>query len=223
MKTTIELFLQKENSETGKRLKDERVRLGFNQAEFAERLGIHKNTQRNYEAGKRIPTVQYYENASKLGVNIPYVVTGETIMEFPGKVSNLASLVFKKSNSGQFPEAMEALFYILGLNMINEETIKEYKGLSSDNIDLLIKTAFERGEEFSEAYRAISLYLLNSDAVSMDSYGNWNLILLTDLIFKTLNLYDQIKDHLLISLHDNIRLVAEQIIKSYEKEHELRK
>ena len=107
--------------------------------------------------------------------------------------------------------------------MINEETIKEYKGLSSDNIDLLIKTAFERGEEFSEAYRAISLYLLNSDAVSMDSYGNWNLILLTDLIFKTLNLYDQIKDHLLISLHDNIRLVAEQIIKSYEKDHELQK
>lgn len=83
---------------------------------------------------------------------------------------------------------------------------------------MLIKTAFERGEEFSEAYRAISLYLLNSDVFSMDSYGNLNLILLTDLIFETLNLYDQIKTQFaLVSLHDNIRLVAEQIIKSYEK------
>lgn len=113
MKPKIELFLEKENLKIGKRLKEERVRLGFNQAEFAERLGIHKNTQMNYETGKRAPTAEYYEKASKLGMNIPHVINGETIVELPVKAGQLASLVFKKVTPVSFLKQWRRFFIFL--------------------------------------------------------------------------------------------------------------
>lgn len=118
---------QDEFMDIGKRLVQERKRLGLSQTAFAKQIGVSISSQKRYESGDREPDTGYLKRAISLGVNIPYVVTGETIMEFPGKVGYLASLVFQKSNSGQFPEAMEALFYILGANMINEGTIRGMK------------------------------------------------------------------------------------------------
>lgn len=61
----------------GQRLKDERVRLGFSQADFGDALGVTKTTQFNYEKGARNPDAAYLAAAAELGVDVLYVLTGQ--------------------------------------------------------------------------------------------------------------------------------------------------
>lgn len=215
MNEKLGLYLHNLSLETGKRLNYERLRLGYNQAKFAERLGVHKNTQRNYESGAREPTREYYQAAAALGVNIPYVIWGDTILDFPSKAGKMASMVFKRCNTGLNPDAMEALFYILGLSEIQDPEIQEKgENLSSEQIDMLIKMAVERGDEFNEVFSSISYYF--TDIEPSNVIGKSNVKLLANLMFETVNLYDRVKDQFAhVSLHDNIRLVAQQVVRSH--------
>lgn len=62
----------------GGRLKEERLKLGLNQTEFSERLGITKNTQYSYERDLRSPDVGYLLRAREIfGVDIIFVMTGQ--------------------------------------------------------------------------------------------------------------------------------------------------
>lgn len=61
----------------GERLKVERVRLGFNQADFAALAGVAKTSQFNYEKGERSPDAAYLAAITGVGVDVLYVVTGE--------------------------------------------------------------------------------------------------------------------------------------------------
>lgn len=67
------------NENLGKRLRDERERLGLSQAEMATRSGVTRNTQANYETGLRSPDANYLAAAGLLGVNVPYVLVGSTL------------------------------------------------------------------------------------------------------------------------------------------------
>lgn len=61
----------------GARLQAERKRLGLNQEQFGEAVGVSKRTQAAYEAGTTDPTSIYLNRAaSTLGIDILYVVTG---------------------------------------------------------------------------------------------------------------------------------------------------
>lgn len=60
----------------GERLRQERERLGFSQASFAEKTGIHRNTQARYELNKREPDASYLEAIRGLGVDDQYVLFG---------------------------------------------------------------------------------------------------------------------------------------------------
>lgn len=60
----------------GKRLKEERERLGLSQAKLAESCGVGRTAQFNYERGEREPSWSYMDAASKLGVDALYVFTG---------------------------------------------------------------------------------------------------------------------------------------------------
>ena len=61
---------------TGKRIKE--LRGPTTQAEFADILGIHKNTLGNYERGQRTPDVEFLALVSKkLGVSTHWLVFGE--------------------------------------------------------------------------------------------------------------------------------------------------
>ena len=60
----------------GQRLREERVRLGLNQEDFAEKSGIHKNSLRHYEQGERSPTLALVLIFQDVGVDIGYVLTG---------------------------------------------------------------------------------------------------------------------------------------------------
>lgn len=61
----------------GKRLKEERERIGLSQAKLADACGIGKTTQYMYERGERDPTAPYMQLAAKVGVDVFYVLSGD--------------------------------------------------------------------------------------------------------------------------------------------------
>lgn len=60
----------------GSRLRRERERLGFTQKAFAEKVGVSRMTQVNYESGKRYPGEDYFAATQSLGVDGGYLVFG---------------------------------------------------------------------------------------------------------------------------------------------------
>lgn len=60
----------------GDRLKEERVRLGFNQADFAALGGVAKTSQFNYEKGDRSPDAEYLARILDAGADVLYVISG---------------------------------------------------------------------------------------------------------------------------------------------------
>lgn len=60
----------------GERLRAERQRLGYAQADFGAAVGVSKTTQFNYEAGDRTPDARYLRKAASLGLDLLHVVTG---------------------------------------------------------------------------------------------------------------------------------------------------
>jgi len=60
----------------GARLREERTRLGLSLSAFAEKAGVHRNTQTNYELGKREFDQAYVMAVKGLGVDLPYLLDG---------------------------------------------------------------------------------------------------------------------------------------------------
>ncbi|MEE4123947.1 helix-turn-helix domain-containing protein [Pseudomonas viridiflava] len=58
------------------RLRNERVRLGFTQAQLAALSGIQPNAQCLYENGSRIPRADYLMCLDRVGVDVQYIVLG---------------------------------------------------------------------------------------------------------------------------------------------------
>lgn len=60
----------------GKRLRQERERLGISQLNFARIGGVTRESQVHYESGKRSPNNSYWTAVAILGVDIQYIFTG---------------------------------------------------------------------------------------------------------------------------------------------------
>ncbi|CAN7325211.1 helix-turn-helix transcriptional regulator [Caballeronia sp. LjRoot29] len=60
------------------RLKQERRRLGLNQAVLANAGGVQKHAQLNYEKGLRYPDAGYLAGIAEVGVDVLYLLTGRT-------------------------------------------------------------------------------------------------------------------------------------------------
>ena len=58
------------------RLKEERVRLGFTQQDFAEKGGVKRRAQAHYEAGERCSDGHYYGAIAAAGADVQYILTG---------------------------------------------------------------------------------------------------------------------------------------------------
>lgn len=65
-------------SPIGERIRAERLRLGLSQALFANKVNVHRKTQINYETGERKPDTDYLQAIAKEGVDVGYVLTGES-------------------------------------------------------------------------------------------------------------------------------------------------
>lgn len=62
--------------EIGVRLREERVRLGYSQADICNSCGISKRSYIHYESGDRSPDAEFLGAASKMGIDVQFVVTG---------------------------------------------------------------------------------------------------------------------------------------------------
>lgn len=62
----------------GKRLKEERIKLGLNQAEAAEKCGFSREMWGKWERGENRPSSEKLFSFSKIGIDIDYVMHGET-------------------------------------------------------------------------------------------------------------------------------------------------
>ncbi|KAF1072680.1 MAG: hypothetical protein GAK45_00115 [Pseudomonas citronellolis] len=71
----------------GERLKEERVRLGYNQTDLAGLAGVAKTSQFNYEKGERSPDAAYLAAIAAVGVDVLYVVTGQRVPADASSVS----------------------------------------------------------------------------------------------------------------------------------------
>lgn len=60
----------------GSRLKSERTRLGFSQADFGAIGGVQKGAQINYEKGERFPGADYLQAIAGAGADVLLIVTG---------------------------------------------------------------------------------------------------------------------------------------------------
>lgn len=66
-------------TQVGNRLRDERLRIGLSQDEFAAVGGVSRRSQSAYEADERSPDANYLLAVRDLGVDIFYVLTGERV------------------------------------------------------------------------------------------------------------------------------------------------
>lgn len=61
----------------GKRLREERERLGLTQSELADAGSVRRITVYQYERGDRPPSLEFLSGAEKVGVSFDYVLRGE--------------------------------------------------------------------------------------------------------------------------------------------------
>ncbi|MCA8434040.1 helix-turn-helix domain-containing protein [Burkholderia seminalis] len=64
-------------TQIGSRLRDERLRIGLSQDEFATVGGVARRSQSAYESDERAPDAAYLLAIRAIGVDIGYVLTGE--------------------------------------------------------------------------------------------------------------------------------------------------
>lgn len=62
------------------RLRQERKRLGHNQADFGKLGGVTLATQSRYELGTSLPDAQYLTQIAALGVDVQFVLTGTRVI-----------------------------------------------------------------------------------------------------------------------------------------------
>lgn len=53
----------------GQRIKENRKRLKMTVDQFAERLGVSRATQMNYEAGRTVPSIGYIDRCAEVGLD----------------------------------------------------------------------------------------------------------------------------------------------------------
>lgn len=75
----------------GKRLKEERKRLGLTQVQLGEACGFTKWGQVNFEADKNLPGGAYLIAADGLGIDVAYVLTGRRSTLAPDETVLLAA------------------------------------------------------------------------------------------------------------------------------------
>jgi DNA-binding XRE family transcriptional regulator len=94
----------------GSRLRDERKRLRMSQEAFAQRCGIHRRTQVNYELDRRTPGADYWDAIDNAGACSTFVLSGKDELFTPTRSAVAASAFARVLHAMGFePEFFEAL------------------------------------------------------------------------------------------------------------------
>lgn len=91
------------------RLKEERLKLGLNQADFGAACGVTKKTQIDYEKGNSSPTGKQLELLSAVGADVNYIITGNR-----DAFSNDERELIELYRSASLKNKMQALNVLLG-------------------------------------------------------------------------------------------------------------
>ena len=204
----LEELRQKHLLECGERLKEERRRLGYSVIEFANMLGIHRNTQGNYEAGRE-PPEDYLAAAKEVGVDVAFVIGGERLSHVAAHCAHTAHDVFARALSLGLcelaPDVVAMLFFLVAND--DEWCSSGFEGGMDDaQIDSLFEAAFRKPDEFNEAAIAISKYGIKASGESPTPKNE------AAMILETLSVYEKNRENLHLSLRDNIRMVAEDVV-----------
>ena len=71
----------------GNRLQQERKRIGLNQDDFAQKVGVAKRTLAGYEGGTGDVGATVLALAAELGVDVLYIVTGARTPQHDGSIT----------------------------------------------------------------------------------------------------------------------------------------
>ena len=77
-----------QKNEYGLRIRNERIRLGYTQAKWAECCGVSKTSQVNYESGTYRPDVAYLSEAVSAGADPLYLLAGRSTAASAAAVLN---------------------------------------------------------------------------------------------------------------------------------------
>ena len=109
------------------RLRRERERLGLTQKEFADKLGVSRMTQVNYESGKRYPREEYFKNLKNVaGIDEFYLAFGMHSDDISNQTLGAQALIqaIEKElglNHNDFDEAWEEVTQCAATN-VQEDT-----------------------------------------------------------------------------------------------------
>ncbi|HZH44277.1 MAG TPA: helix-turn-helix transcriptional regulator [Lysobacter sp.] len=91
------------------RLREERDRIGLNQADFAALGGVSRRTQAAYEAASTAPDVAYLSAIAAHGADVVYILTGRPAATVSSEESELL-----RRYRGASPEIRAAALAVLG-------------------------------------------------------------------------------------------------------------
>lgn len=156
--------------EHGKRLKEERERLGISQADFAKACGVGRTAQFNYESGKRSPDGDYLYAAGELGVDTGYLLFG--VRSTPLNLYSLGVASVLPDIAERAGLNYDALDGILSLSAESETNIWGASTgpiLTKENKTELVNALFEDGALLAEVMCKIAEALhLNNKTVALD-------------------------------------------------------
>ena len=88
------------SEDIGARLRELRSQTGLTQDQLAEKLGVSKRTQGNYESGASDPTASYLSMAaSQLGFDVPYILNGVRTTPTSDSLSEVEYSILKQYQS----------------------------------------------------------------------------------------------------------------------------
>lgn len=72
----------------GERLKEDRMRIGVSQVDFAEECGSSRNALLQWERGETTPNASVLAAMASLGIDVLYVVTGQRSADAEGTLAS---------------------------------------------------------------------------------------------------------------------------------------
>lgn len=122
----------------GRRLKEERERLGLSQAAFAKACGVGRTAQFNYEREERSPSSEYLDAADKLGADSAYIMTGT-----------------KRGDDWAYARAYKDLLY----------TIEMLLGLDEDRLEKIVLMKMDIEKALADRVPFVSLNAYNEEVI----------------------------------------------------------
>jgi transcriptional regulator with XRE-family HTH domain len=204
---------QRKQKEIGERIKQERKKLGISLVEISRRLGIHRNTQSNYESGEREPDSEYFLALFKLGFDLAYINSGERLDDVPSHAADIAVKVFKYANKNAFPENVRWLFYLFGLAEIFIESGLDDGYMTELQEKTLVKIGLNANDHGNFSYATeISIKYMKK----LDDLGGNTPYRRAEIILETMRLHQLDTNR---SIKDIADMLTDKIVDEYKSKN----